>query len=58
MYDEFNQYIYINQYNMLYQTNLDLEKGIQLTMHVFITLVDKIAKSLDNVDIVIGVFIG
>ena len=38
------------------KTNLGLDRG-HSTHHALITLVDKIPKSLDNGDIVIGVFL-
>ena len=43
-------------YNILYQNQFGVRQG-HSTHHAFITLVDKITKSLDSGDIVIGVFL-
>ena len=47
---------FLDKYNILDQNKFGFRQG-QSTHHALITLVDKITKSLDNGDIVIGVFI-
>ena len=48
--------ICLDKYNILYQNQFGFRKG-HSTHDAFIALVDKINKSLDNRDIVIGVFL-
>ena len=47
---------FLNKYKILYQNQFGFRKG-HSTHHALITLVVKIKKSQDNVDIVIGVFL-
>ena len=47
---------FLDQYNVLYQNQFGFRQG-HSTHHVFITLVDNITKSIDDGDIVIGVFL-
>ena len=47
---------FLGKYNILDQNQFGFRQG-HSTSHALITLVDKITKSLDNGDIVIGVFI-
>ena len=47
---------FLDKYNILDQNQFGFRQG-HSTHHAFITLVDKITKSLDNGDIVIGMFI-
>ena len=47
---------FLDKYNILDQNQFGFRQGHSIH-HVLITLVDKITKSLDNGDIVIGVFI-
>ena len=53
MYNKLIQFF--DQYNALYQNHFGFRQG-HSTNHAFITLVDNITKSLDDGDIVIGVF--
>ena len=48
--------IFLDKYNILYQNEFGFRQG-HSTHHARIALVDKITKSLDNRDIVIGVFL-
>ena len=48
--------IFFDKYNILYQNQFGFRQG-HSTHHALIALVDKITKSLDNRDIVIGVFL-
>ena len=48
--------IFLDKYNILDRNKFGIRQG-HSTHHALITLVDKITKSLDNGDIVIGVFI-
>ena len=54
MYNKLIQFL--DQYNVLYQNKFGFRQGYS-THHVLITLVDNITKSLDDGDIVIGVYI-
>ena len=54
MYDRLTKFL--DKYNVLYQIQFGFRQG-HSTHHALITLVDKITKSLDNGDIVIGVFL-
>ena len=54
MYDRLTKYL--DKYNVLYQNQFGFRQG-HSTHHALITLVDKITKSLDNGDIVIGVYL-
>ena len=54
MYDQLTKFL--DKYNVLYQNQFGFRQG-HSTHHALITLVDKIKKSLDNGDIVIGVFL-
>ena len=54
MYDRFTQFL--DKYNILYQNQFGFRQG-HSTHHALISLVEKIRKSLDNGDIVIGVFL-
>ena len=54
MYDRLTKFL--DKYNILYQNQFGFRQG-HSTHHAFITLVDKITKSLDSGDIVIGVFL-
>ena len=54
MYDRLIKFL--DKYNVLYQNQFGFRQG-HSTHHALITLVDKITKSLDNGDIVIGVFL-
>ena len=54
MYDRLTKFL--DKYNVLYQNQFGFRQG-HSTHHALITLVDKITKSLDNGDIVIGVFL-
>ena len=54
MYDKLFQFP--NKYNILYQNQFGFRQG-HSTHHALITLVDHITTSLDNGDIVIGVFL-
>ena len=54
MYNKLIQFL--DQYNVLYQNQFGFRQG-HSTHHALITLVDNITKSLDNDDIVIGVFL-
>ena len=47
---------FLDKYNILYQNQFGFRQG-HSTHHALIALVDKITKSLDNRDIVIGVFL-
>ena len=53
MYDRLTQFL--DKYNILYHTKFGFRQ-YHSTHHALITLVDKITKSLDSGDIVIGVF--
>ena len=54
MYDRLTKFL--DKYNVLYQNQFGFRQG-HSTHHALITLVDKITKSLDNGNIVIGVFL-
>ena len=54
MYDRLTKLL--DKYNVVYQNQFGFRHG-HSTHHALITLVDKITKSLDNGDIVIGVFL-
>ena len=54
MYNKLIQFL--DQYNVLYQNQFRFRQG-HSTHHALITLVDNITKSLDDGDIVIGVFL-
>ena len=54
MYNKLIQFLY--QYNVLYQNQFGFRQG-HSTHHALITLVDNITKSLDDGDIVIGMFL-
>ena len=54
MYDRLTKFL--GKYNILYQNQFGFRQG-HSTHQALITLVDKITKSLDNGDIVIGVFL-
>ena len=54
MYNKLIQFL--DQYNVLYQNQFGFRQG-HSTHHALITLVDNITKSLDDGDIVIGVFL-
>ena len=48
--------IFLDKYNILYQNQFGFRQG-HSTHYALIALVDKITKSLDNRDIVIGIFL-
>ena len=54
MYDRLTAFL--DKYNVLYQNQFGFRQG-HSTHHALITLVDKITKSIDSGDIVIGVFL-
>ena len=54
MYDRLTQFL--DKYNLLYQNQFGFRQG-HSTHHALISLVDKITKSLDSGDILIGVFL-
>ena len=54
MYDRLTQFL--DKYNILYHNQFGFRQG-HSTHHALISLVDKIIKSLDSGDIVIGVFL-
>ena len=54
MYDRLTKFL--DKYNILYQNQFGFRQG-HSTHHALITLVDRITKSLDSGDIVIGVFL-
>ena len=48
--------IFLDKYNILYQNQFGFRQGHSIH-HALIALIDEITKSLDNRDIVIGVFL-
>ena len=47
---------YFDKYNVLYQNQFDFRQG-HSSQHALITLVNKITRSLDSGDMVIGIFL-